>query len=279
MALSSYVCGPWAPTAVAAAAPHSRAMTSTATAFRAPPLSLLATEPLRAFIELLSSKVSARAPPVGDGHAVVVFPGLGGAPFTTSQLRTYLKDSGFAPHCWGRGVNTGPEGDFDAWLGALVEDVQKLHRETGRKVSLVGWSLGGIYAREIAKRCPQSVRQVITLGTPFAAMRGATHAETAYKLLNGDTAAQLTPELEARLRACPPVPTTAIYSKSDGVVCWQGCMEKDTRRSESIEVCASHLGMTSHTDVLRIVAERLAQREGRWKPALKPATAPSRSRR
>lgn len=234
-------------------------------AFPAPPLSLLAMEPLRALFDFAAAKFSAAAPSVGDGHPVVVFPGLGGAPFTTSHLRRFLADAGFSAHCWGRGVNTGPEGDFDAWLAGLEDDLRQRHAQAGRKVSLVGWSLGGIYARELAKRAPECVRQVITLGTPFASMRGATHAETLYKLLNGDTS-RLTPELQARLRACPPVPTTSVYSKSDGVVCWRGCIEQRTPLSESVEVGASHLGMATHPDVLRIVVDRLAQPEGQWRP-------------
>lgn len=233
--------------------------------FKAPPLSLLAMEPLRAMFDFIGAKVGARAEPVGDGHPVVVFPGLGGAPFTTSHLRRFLASSGFTAHCWGRGVNTGPDGDFDAWLDGLEQDVRRWHEDSGRKVSLVGWSLGGVYARELAKRCPECVRQVITLGTPFGSMQGATHAEAVYKLLNGN-ATQLTPQMQARLRECPPVPTTSVYSKSDGVVCWRGCIEKKSAQSESVEVTASHLGMVTHPEVLRIVVNRLAQPEGRWRP-------------
>ena len=250
-------------------------------AYKAPPLSLLAMEPLRAMFDLVASRLAVSAARVGDGHPVVVFPGLGGAPFTTSHLRRHLADCGFTAHCWGRGVNTGPEGDFDRWLDGLEQDVRRWHAESGLKVSLVGWSLGGIYARELAKRCPECVRQVITLGTPFAAMRGATHAEAVYRLLNGN-AAQLTPAMEARLRETPPVPTTSVYSKSDGVVCWRSCVERRTALSESVEVAASHLGMVTHPEVLRIVVQRLAQPEGAWRPlsrarALRPARAAVRA--
>lgn len=234
--------------------------------YSAPPLTLLATEPLRALFDFCSAKLAARADPVGDGHPVIVFPGLGGAPFTTSHLRRFLKESGFSAHCWGRGVNTGPDGQFDEWLAGLADDVDEKARAHGGKVSLVGWSLGGVYAREIAKLAPGAVRQVITLGTPFASMGGgATHAETVYKMLGGDTS-QLTPQMQARLRGTPPVPTTAIYSKADGVVSWRGCIEKKTALSESVQVSASHLGMVTHPDVLRIVANRLAQPEGSWRP-------------
>jgi len=239
-------------------------MTTATDAFRAPSLSLLATEPLRAALDILNFKLGSRAEAVGDGHAVIVFPGLGAGAFTTSHLRRFLNDSGFAAQDWGRGVNTGPEGDFDVWLDGLVQHVREVHAASGRKLSLVGWSLGGIYAREIAKRCPECVRQVVTLGTPFASLGGANHASAIYRLLNGDTS-QLTPAMEKRLRACPPVPTTSVYSRSDGIVCWEGCVEKTTRSSESVEVAASHLGMVSHPEVLRIVTDRLAQPEGRWR--------------
>ena len=139
---------------------------------------------------------------VGDGHPVVVYPGLGAGALTTSHLRSFLRNSGYTVHDWEGGVNTGPEGILDDWLGNLDDRVRELHRSHGRKVSLIGWSLGGVYAREIAKRCPQSVRQVITLGTPFASLGGGNHAGTVFKLLNKDKA-HLPPELQARLRATP----------------------------------------------------------------------------
>jgi pimeloyl-ACP methyl ester carboxylesterase len=234
-------------------------------AYRAPSLSLLATEPLRALFDYAAARVGLHATPIGDGHPVVVYPGLAGGPMTTSHLRRFLSNSNFDVHDWEGGVNTGPEGDFDDWLGGLVQRVRELHAATGRTVSLVGWSLGGVYAREVAKRCPECVRQVVTLGTPFGSLGAANHAGTVYRWINGDTA-QLTPALQARLRETPPVPTTSLYSKTDGIVSWRGCLEQDSERSESIEVHASHLGMGTHADVLRIVAARLAQPEGTWRP-------------
>jgi pimeloyl-ACP methyl ester carboxylesterase len=257
---------------------------SQALAFRAPPLALLATEPLRAILEFCSATIGQPAKVKGDGHPVILYPGLGAGTLTTSQLRSHLRSCDFQVTDWELGVNTGPEGVFDDWLGTLAESVCKMHALHGRKVSLVGWSLGGIYAREIAKTCPESVRQVITLATPFSSLGGANHAGTIFKLMGGDTS-HLTPELQARLRARPPVPTTSIYSKTDGVVCWRGCLEPSGPLVENIAVDASHLGMPGHPDVLRIVADRLAQPEGGWKPyrrrraALKePSTAPSRLR-
>lgn len=234
------------------------------TPVHAPPIALLVMEPLRALLDYCATRVGCEALPVGDGHPVVVYPGLGGGALTTSHLRGFLSDSGFTVHDWEGGVNTGPGGILDEWLGGLEQRVRDLHRRHGRKASLVGWSLGGVYAREIAKRCPESVRQVVTLATPFAALAGGNHAGTVYKLLNRHQT-QLSPELEARLRECPPVPTTSIFSKTDGIVSWRGCIEKKTVSSESVEVTASHLGMGTHPQVLRIVANRLAQPEGRWR--------------
>ena len=226
------------------------------TAFRAPSRSLLATEPLRAALDFFAAKIGARPSANGDGHPVVVYPGLGGGALTTSHLRKFLRDCGYEPHDWQGGINTGPDRDLDEWLHAHVARVQQMHAASGHKVSLIGWSLGGVYAREVAKLCAPSVRQVITLGTPFGAMRDANHAGTIFKLLGGDTS-HLTPELEARLRERPPVPTTSLYSKADGLVCWQGCLQQEDEGTENVEVSASHLGMGVHPEVLRIVADRL----------------------
>lgn len=233
-------------------------------AFTAPPIALLATEPLRALFDFCAGKLGHAPDAIGDGHPVVVYPGLGGGALTTAHLRSHLNDCGFAAHDWRGGINTGPDGAFDAWLQGLVDHVRELHRQQERTVSLVGWSLGGVYAREVAKCCPRAVRQVITLATPFSSMSSANHARTIYGMLGGDST-QLTPELEARLRECPPVPTTSIYSKSDGVVSWRGCLEKESASVENVEVSASHLGMGTHPEVLRVIVDRLALPEGEWR--------------
>ena len=182
---------------------------SIATPFQAPSIGLLATEPLRALLDFCAAKLCEAPLKVGDGHPVIVYPGLGGGALSTTHLRNYLRDSGFTPYDWGNGVNTGPDGSFDNWVPSLVARVRELHAKHGKKVSLVGWSLGGVYAREVAKLCPEAVRQVVTLGTPFGAIGDANHAGTIYRLLGGDTS-QLTPELQPRLRERPPVTTTSV---------------------------------------------------------------------
>lgn len=236
-----------------------------ALAFQAPSLALLAAEPLRALIELCAGKVAAPATVRGDGHPVIIYPGLGAGALNTAQLRSYLRSCNLDVHDWEFGVNTGPDGALHEWLDALVAPVRAQHAREGRRVSLVGWSLGGIYAREIAKRCPDAVRQVITLGTPHRSIQGGNHAGTILRWMGGDTS-QLTPELAARLAERPPVPTSSIYSESDGFVSWRGCLEDDAPDVENIAVDASHLGMPTHPEVLRIVANRLVQAEGRWRP-------------
>jgi hypothetical protein len=233
--------------------------------FRAPPLTLLAAEPLRALFDGFAGHIGCEAVPVGDGHPVIVYPGLGAGAMNTGQLRTFVKDSGFTVYDWEGGINTGPIGRLHDWLESLDERLREVHRRHGRKVSLVGWSLGGVYARELAKSCPECVRQVITLATPFQALGHGNHAGLFFRMLHPESS-HLDPELQERVSETPPVPTTSIYSKSDGIVSWRGCIERRTPQSESIEVSASHLGMVSHPQVLRIVANRLAQPEGGWRP-------------
>ena len=233
---------------------------------RAPSLALLFAEPMRAMLDALGSHLTAHPSAIGDGHPVIVYPGLGAGSMNTRALRNFLQHAGFDAQDWGGGVNIGHEGEFDDWLDGLVAHIHELReRHDGRRVSLVGWSLGGIFARELAKRAPDAVRSVITLATPFSALGDSTRAGALYKMLNRD-AGRFEPGVEARLRQSPPVPTTSIYSKSDGIVNWRGCIEKRSASTESVEVDASHLGMVSHPAVLRIVANRLAQAEGSWRP-------------
>lgn len=200
--------------------------------------------------------------PRGDGHPVLVLPGLLASDVSTGMLRRYLKARGHDVHGWGQGQNLGPRRGVE---DEMLAQLKSLHARSGRKVSLVGWSLGGIYAREVAKLCPQSVRQVITLGTPFRSMGGGNHAGTLFKMLGGDTS-RLTPELQAHLRQRPPVPVTSIYSRNDGMVSWRSCLETPGPQVENVQVDASHLGMATHAGVMRVVADRLAQPEGAWRP-------------
>ena len=228
-----------------------------------PSLSLLATEPGRAFFDYLGSHFPHPPLAQGDGHPVIVYPGLGAGAWSTSRLRESLTGAGFDARDWGFGQNTGPKGSIPDWLEQLRDAVGAVRAETGRDVSLVGWSLGGIYAREIGRDAPALVRQVVTLGSPFAARPDATHAGWLYRLLNR---AKHEASYAGRMKQALPVPSTSIYSKSDGVVPWQGCLQASGRLAENIEVDGvSHLGMGTNRKVLKIVADRLGQPEGQWR--------------
>ena len=135
--------------------------------------------------------------------------------------------------------------------------------EIDRKVSLIGWSLGGVYARELAKALPDHVRCVITLGTPLTADPDATNASSLYRLLNSDPADERAWD---DLRIPPPLPTTSIYSRSDGIVAWQSSVQACGAAAENIEVEASHIGLAVNPAALYALADRLSQPEGTWKP-------------
>ena len=176
-------------------------------------------------------------------------------------LRAFLAERGSKPHGWELRFNLGPrEGIFER----SVERVQKLARSTGRKVSLIGWSLGGVYAREIAKVASEDVRCVITLGTPFTGHPRANNAWRIYKLASGhglDDSDQW-----RRIREAPPVPTTSVFSRSDGIVAWRCCLQARRSLAESVEVTASHIGMGVNPAAWYAIADRLSQLEGRWQP-------------
>ncbi|MEO8155594.1 MAG: alpha/beta hydrolase, partial [Rhizobacter sp.] len=154
--------------------------------------------------------------PAGDGHPVLVFPGLSAPDFTTLPLRNFLRARGYEPYAWEQGFNFGPrEGVLEGCL-ARADELFKKHQQP---VSLLGWSLGGVYAREVAKERPQQTRCVITLGTPFGGHPRANNAWWLYQMVSGqnlDDAA-----LIEQVRQPPIVPTTSIYSRTDGIVSWQ----------------------------------------------------------
>jgi pimeloyl-ACP methyl ester carboxylesterase len=197
----------------------------------------------------------------GDGHPVLVFPGMLAADASTGPLRRYLGNLGYTCYGWDLGNNLGPR---DGVLDACRELLRQLFRRHKRKVSLIGWSLGGIYARELAKEFPRQTRLVITLGTPFTGHPKATNAWRVYELVTGHRIGA--PDLHVPLRMPPPLPTTSIYSRSDGVVAWQCCVEKAGPRTENIEIASSHLGLGLNPLAWYAIADRLAQPQGRWKP-------------
>lgn len=235
-----------------------------------PPSPFLAlTELPRALVELGTLPVAApllASVPRGDGHPVLVLPGFTTSDASTAILRRYLTRIGYDAHTWDLGRNLGPkaigrEGE------KLIERLNAVHELTGRKVSLVGWSLGGVMARLVSRRVPEAVRQVISLGSPFTGSPRATNVWRAYELLTGQrlddkhTRSQLSESATP-----PPVPSTAIWSREDGIVAWQNCIEPFAENSDNIEVHGSHCGLGVNPAVLYAVADRLALPEGEWKP-------------
>jgi pimeloyl-ACP methyl ester carboxylesterase len=209
----------------------------------------------------LAAQPLLRLAPKGDGHPVLVLPLMFGSDLNTLPLRTFLSGRGYTVSTWGQGVNLGPRaGVFDACRRRLTE----LAEAQSRPVSLVGWSLGGLYARALALAAPAEVRQVICLGTPIAAEPRPADLWRTYERLTGDTMG-LPPGLGA-LHGSLPVPASSIYSRSDGIVPWPQSIEPAGPRAESIEVESSHLGLGVHPLTLYAVADRLAQPAQVWRP-------------
>ena len=176
-----------------------------------PPFALLATEG-RGLLDipaLLAAAPFLAAAPRGQPHPVMVLPGLGADDRSTIAIRGFLESLGYQVHGWGRGRNVRAP---DADLSAVDAQVKKLREDSGLKVSLVGWSRGGIIAREVARQIPAAVRMVITLGSPFAAP-GASNVRAIWKLLTGQKHEPPTPERVSRLAQPIPVPSTSIYTR------------------------------------------------------------------
>jgi hypothetical protein len=217
---------------------------------------------LRAGFELgagLAALPWLRLAPPGDGHAVLVLPGLTASDGSTRMLRDFLSDRGYRASGWGLGRNYGPRPGVE---GAMLDSLDRMNDETGRKVSVVGWSLGGLYARALAARRPEAVRDVITLGSPITDPR-ATTLWRLYEFTSRKRADD--PDDKHIVRPTPAVPTTSIYSRTDGIVAWQCSVEQEGPWSQNIEVRGSHIGLGVNPAVLYAISDRLAQPEGQWK--------------
>ena len=213
------------------------------------------------YFSMLAAYPWLRRLPRGDGHPVMVFPGLGANDATTWPLRGFLRRLGYVTQAWGQGFNAGPRVGV---LDRCAADIRELADRTGQRVSLLGWSLGGIYAREMAKEHPELTRSVITLGTPFTGHPRDTNAWRVYEWLTATRVGD--PEMMARTRIAPPVPTTSIFSRSDGIVAWRCSLNEPGPLTENVEVPASHVGMGMNPTALYAIADRLAQPSGQWKP-------------
>ena len=229
-----------------------------------PPSLVLMLAEVRGILEfnasLLLSPLLMRAPR-GDGHPVLALPGFLASDLSMAPLRRYLSELGYDAHGWQMGRNTGGVSRMRA---ALRDRLAAIHATTGRKVSLVGWSLGGVYARDLALQAPEIVRSVITLGSPFAGDVRATNATRLYEAMSGETVEGDT-ERRRAIAGDLPMPATSIYSRADGIVNWRTCLLRSSDTAENIEVyLASHTGLGVNAAALWAVADRLAQGEGHF---------------
>jgi pimeloyl-ACP methyl ester carboxylesterase len=204
----------------------------------------------------------------GDGHPVLVLPGFTTSDRSTELLRAVLARNGHGARGWKLGRNMGAHPSV---LRGMEHRLVELHESSGRRVSLVGWSLGGIYARELARRHPDAVRAVITLASPFRFRTGdRSHASALYDTIGpavdpflGD----VPPEEE---RPPLPVPATSIYTRTDGIVRWNTCIDTTGSLRENIEVFGTHSGLGYNIAAVIAIADRLACPEGKWRPFRPP---------
>jgi len=201
--------------------------------------------------------------PNGDPHPVMVIPGFLADDVMLAPLRFFIQKLGYKVYPWGLGRNLAQrENEL-----RLIRQVRSLSRKYQQKVSLVGWSLGGVYARETARIIPEDIRQVITLSSPFSGLNEPNHANWIYELISGSSTKHANNELFERMKEPIDIPHTSIYSKLDGIVHWENCMNQYTSPiAENVEVYSSHWGIIHHPVVMHCIADRLAQEAHIWTP-------------
>jgi hypothetical protein len=215
------------------------------------------------------------ASPRGDGHPVLVLPGFIAGDDSTVPLRRVLADRGHAVRGWRLGRNVGPT---DRIVAGMRRQLDGMYRTSGRKVSVIGWSLGGVYARLLARERPEIIRQVITLGSPYRIAPGdRSSASRMWERLEPWHSHEL-PMLGIDEETRPPlqVPATSIYTRDDGVVRWQLCIDdtgpdSPNPRAENIEVVGTHVGLGLNPSVIVAILDRLAVPEAAWEPFEPPS--------
>jgi len=228
-----------------------------------PPSSSYVIREVRGLIELprlLIGFPSLARQPRGNGEPILVLPGHGAGDGSTAVLRAYLRLLHYRPRGWGLGVNHGVIGES---LPHLLRRLANLSRRSKRQVIIIGWSFGGYLARELARERPDLVRLVVTLGTPVVGGPKYTVAAESYRKRGIDIDA-IAAEVDFRNQAAPlETPVVAIYSRIDALVAWQACIDHQTLNVEHVEVHSTHYGLGFSPDVYRIIAQRLAQTDGR----------------
>jgi len=220
-----------------------------------PPMRLLFGN-LRAFLFDPPPGLPGPGVPRGDGHPVLVFPAFLVGDEMTRHLRRYLDACGYRTHGWGFGRNLGPS---DAIIEGTAARLKEINTRWGRRVSLIGISLGGIFAREAAKRHPECTRRVITLCSPYR-LPVASNMEPIFRLL-AERHSNAFVHLLPGLSKAPPVPTTSVYTKDDGIVSWQSCFDAGDPEADNVEIAGAHATVGRNPMALAIVTERLARPE------------------
>ena len=230
-----------------------------------PSIFLFLTEIWRAFKELRKALPFIKkyeAKEKGDNHMVFVIPGFMASDVSTKPLRRFLNKVGYQTCGWELGTNLA---DLEQ-LAVISEKIDRLYTKNQTPISLIGWSLGGVYVRELAKEKPEKIRQVITLGSPFGGIMEPNNASITFEFIKWlKNYPEIDEDFVATLPNPAPVPSTALYSKKDGIVPWETCMEKvEDDIHQNIEVQSSHLGMGVNIEVLKIIANRLQYTERNW---------------
>ena len=233
-----------------------------------PPALLTALELPRWIGEYTASRVLDTVKPssnVGQGRPVLVLPGFAANGFLTGRLRAHLRQHGFHVHGWRLGRNIGLT---DRLVDGLVDRFVEVADRHDEPVSVVGWSFGGLLARRIAHEHPDRVRQIICLGSPWRAEGERTRATAMFERSRARHGmSERARDIIEQLREPVPVPTTAIWSKSDGIASWPGCAVDEATTpaiAENIEVPSSHVGLVANPLVLAVVVNRLRQDPDDW---------------
>ena len=244
-------------------------MNRSSQAFSPPPLRHLLREAGVGF-EVAAGYVAGKlfhAWPQGDGHPVLVLPGFGASDRHTTLLRRFLCAQGFAAYPWGLGSNLGRKSGLRSRLVALIQELATRHEA---QVSLVGWSLGGIFARGLAVTDPDHIRNVVTLGSPFRASAHQTNVRWGLKLIGWVKSKPVVDPGPPKLPA-PSVPVTSLFTRKDGIVPWQACLQESSPITENIELKGTHLGLVANPAALYVIAHRLRESSERWQ-AFEPTT-------
>jgi pimeloyl-ACP methyl ester carboxylesterase len=216
---------------------------------------------------LLPAHLLLKRAPRGDVHPVITLPGYRSDDTAMLAMRRYLARWGYAPYPWGLGANLGIGYQRIDYEKRMLEKLENVVEKHGEPATLIGWSQGGVIAREVTKQRPELVRQLIVLGSPLA---DAPEATTVFRIFKKTSAEEITNELMNMMREVasplPGVRCICIYSNSDGIVSADIAQDLVSPNVENIRVTSSHLGMVVNPMVLFIIADRLSQPEDDWRP-------------